>query len=131
MPQQFTARIYKQGINPCVDGPAEVSQAFGRRGHIPVTGTLNGHPITATLVSKGGGQHRLYINGAMRKQAGVDTGDQGPTRAGDRHAAAQPPGPARAGARAETEPEGQDRFQPAHPIPPEGDPFLCELAQSA
>jgi len=74
--QQFTATIYKVGINPLVDVPAEVSRAFGIRGYVPVRGRLNGAPIRATLVPSGGGRHRLYINGDMRKQAGVESGDE-------------------------------------------------------
>jgi len=57
----FTARIYKQGINPCVDVPPEVSTALGERGPIPVQGRLNGYPIRATLMPKGEGLYRLYI----------------------------------------------------------------------
>lgn len=72
---RFSARIYKLGINPCVDVPERVCAHFGKRGYVPVTGALNGHRIRATLVPKGGGRHRLYINGAMRRRAGVDTGD--------------------------------------------------------
>lgn len=74
MRQRFWAEIYKVGINPCVDVPQEVSEAFGKRGYVPVAGTLNGHQIRATLVPKGGGQHRLYLNGEMRKRAGVGVG---------------------------------------------------------
>jgi hypothetical protein len=76
MKKRFTATIFKHGINPCVDVPLEVSQAFGIRGNIPVLGTLNGQPFRATLVPLGGGRHRLYINGEMRKAARVDTGDE-------------------------------------------------------
>lgn len=76
MPQRFSARIYKLDINPCVDVPKRVSQAFGMRGYVPVKGTLNGRPIRATLVPTGGGRHRLFINGDMRKRTGVDTGDR-------------------------------------------------------
>jgi hypothetical protein len=76
VPQQFSAQIYKLGINPCVDVPKNISQAFGKRGYIPVRGTLNGHSIRATLVPKGDGQHRLFINTEMWKQASVDVGDQ-------------------------------------------------------
>jgi Domain of unknown function (DUF1905)/Bacteriocin-protection, YdeI or OmpD-Associated len=76
MTQQFTAKVYKVGINPCVDVPLRVSQAFGKRGYIPVEGTLDGEPIAATLVPTGGGHHRLYLNTDMRKRAGVDAGDR-------------------------------------------------------
>jgi len=76
MAQQFASRIYKLGINPCVDVPKRVSDAFGKKGRVPVAGTLNGHPICATLVPVRGGRHRLFINGDMRKRADVDVGDQ-------------------------------------------------------
>ncbi|MFQ5890917.1 MAG: YdeI/OmpD-associated family protein [Gemmatimonadota bacterium] len=73
--QRFSSRIYKLGINPCVDVPKRVSNAFGLRGYVPVEGTMNGHRIRATLVPKGRGFHRLYVNGAMRRAAGVGVGD--------------------------------------------------------
>ena len=73
--QRFSAQIHKVGINPCVDVPERVSQAFGMRGHVPVRGKVNVFPIWATLVPQGGGRHRLYINGEMRRGAGVDVGD--------------------------------------------------------
>jgi len=73
---EFRAEVYRVGINPCIDVPSEVSKAFGRRGYIPVKGTLNGFAIRATLVPSGDGRHRLYINNEMRKQAHVDVGDE-------------------------------------------------------
>ena len=76
MKQNFSAVIYKQGINPCVDVPVRVSQAFQRKGYIPVRGMLNKNPFKATLVPTGQGKYRLYINGVMRKQAGVAVGDK-------------------------------------------------------
>ena len=76
MSQRFSATIFKVGINPCVDVPARVSAALGRTGYIPVIGKLNGHAFQAGLVSLGQGRHRLYVNGVMRKDAGVDVGDR-------------------------------------------------------
>jgi len=76
MSQRFTATIFKVGINPCVDVPAGVSTALGKKGYIPVRVQLNGYSFRAGLVSLGQGRHRLYINGVMRKQASVDLGDQ-------------------------------------------------------
>lgn len=73
--QKFSAKIYKLGINPCVDVPATVSRAFSKSGYIPVAGDINGHPIRATLVPIGNNRHRLFINGQMRKAAEVDEGD--------------------------------------------------------
>ena len=74
--QEFEAEIYKHGINPCVDVPAQVSEAFGIRGNVPVVGSLEGVEIRSTLVPIGGGRHRLYIHTDMRKRANVDVGDR-------------------------------------------------------
>lgn len=76
MSQRFSAIIFKVGINPCVDVPARVSAALGKRGYIPVQGTLNGHAFRAGLVPLGKGRHRLYVNGQMRKAVGVNVGDK-------------------------------------------------------
>jgi hypothetical protein len=73
---EFTARIAIIGINPYVEIPPEISRALGKRGSIPVRGSLNGSPIVATLVPTGGGRHRLYINGDMRRQTGTAVGDE-------------------------------------------------------
>ena len=75
MTQRFKARIYKLGINPCVDVPKRVSDAFKKLGYIPVKGKLERVDIRATLCPKGNGRHRLYVNGDMRKRAVVDTGN--------------------------------------------------------
>ncbi len=76
MAQHFLAVIYKQGINPCVDVPEHLSQVLGKKGYIPVRGTLNGQPFQATLVPVKNNPYRLFINGEMRKSANVDVGDE-------------------------------------------------------
>ncbi|HTR81517.1 MAG TPA: YdeI/OmpD-associated family protein [Bacteroidota bacterium] len=76
MTYRFAAVIKKIGINPYVDQPLRISKAIGKRGYIPAKGTLNGKVFLATLVPIGGGKHRLFINGVMRKSAGVDVGDR-------------------------------------------------------
>jgi hypothetical protein len=75
-PCEFSATIRKAGINPYVGVPKQVSTFFGKRGNIPVHGILNGMAIRATLVPVGGGRHRLYVNGDMRKKANVKVGDR-------------------------------------------------------
>ena len=65
---------YKQGINRCVDVPADVSLALGGRGYTPVVATVKRCSARTTLVPRGGGQHRLFLDGAMRKAAGADAG---------------------------------------------------------
>ena len=77
-PQRFQARIGKQGPNPYVDVPEEVSLAFAhhsRGGRVSVEGRLNEASIRATLVPVGKGRHRLYVNGGIRAAAGVAVGD--------------------------------------------------------
>jgi hypothetical protein len=65
---EFSTQVQKVGINPCVAIPESVSACLGKRGIVPVWGSLNGVEIRATLVPIGGGRHRLYINGEMRKK---------------------------------------------------------------
>lgn len=78
--KSFSAKIGKIGINPYVSLPKEVlesifEQAGKAKGSIPVHGTINGKPFMQTLV-RYRGAWRLYINGSMRKAAGIDVGDQ-------------------------------------------------------
>jgi hypothetical protein len=69
MAQHFSAKVYKLGINPCVDVPQRVSQAFDQRGYVPVTGTLNGHVIRATLAPHRSPAEGIRF-GAPEKQEG-------------------------------------------------------------
>ena len=78
--KSFAAIIHKIGINPYVSVPEEVlsalfKQAKKSKGPIPVRGTIHGKPFLQTLV-KYQGAWRLYINGEMRRAAGVDVGDR-------------------------------------------------------
>jgi Bacteriocin-protection, YdeI or OmpD-Associated/Domain of unknown function (DUF1905) len=73
-PLRFVARIYKMGINRCVNLPKEASKALGGSGHVPVVAMVAGRSARTTLVPAGGGRHRLFLNSAMRKAAGVDAG---------------------------------------------------------
>ncbi len=77
MSQHFTASIYKFSSNPsfcCVDVPAAISAAFGKKGTVPVTGTVNGIEWRGNLLPNGKGGHRMILNGALRKQARVGVG---------------------------------------------------------
>lgn len=80
--QSFKAKIYIiSKINPVVDVPEDVLKAIfeeaGKsKGPIPVRGRLNGAEFIQTLI-KYEGAWRLYLNGEMRKSAGIDTGDMG------------------------------------------------------
>lgn len=72
----FTARIYKLGINPCVDVPAEAANFFKRRGFVPIVGLVDGKTYRATLVPRGQGLHRLYLNEPIRRATRTDVGSR-------------------------------------------------------
>lgn len=77
--KKFKARIEIIGVNPYVLLPDAVlkavfQQAGKDKGPIPVSGAIDGHAFTQTLV-KYSGHWRLYLNGPMRKAAGKDVGD--------------------------------------------------------
>lgn len=71
----FSAKIYRLGVNPCVDVPIAVSKKLNQAGIVPVAGTINGQAFRANLVPRKGGGHRLFINSEMRKAAGAGDGD--------------------------------------------------------
>ena len=66
---------YSHIMNVALDVPAEVSDAFGVRGYVPVIGTADGVELTATLVPVGGGRHRLFLNGVVRAAIGKGASD--------------------------------------------------------
>ena len=66
---------YAHIMNVALDVPADVSEAFGLRGHVPVLGTADGAELSATLVPVGGGRHRLFLNAAIRGAIGKGAGD--------------------------------------------------------
>lgn len=60
-----------------VDVPAEVSRGLGARGHVYVAGTIDDAvPLRTSLSPMGGGRHVFFLNGALRREAGVDVGDR-------------------------------------------------------
>jgi hypothetical protein len=69
----FSGTLAKQGILYCVDIPERISLAIGRRGRVPVTIAVNGgFPFHGTMVPRGGGKHRLFLNSEAR--GGARTG---------------------------------------------------------
>ena len=85
VPWRFSAVIMlvrgagAEPINPCVRVPQRVVAALraasGKNQALPVRGTLQGKPFRAHVV-RYLGAWRLYLNGAMRRNAGADTGDR-------------------------------------------------------
>lgn len=77
--RSFSSKIFKLGINPCVDVPKDVlDELFNRgartRGPIPVRGTLNGKKFKQTVV-KYQGKWLLYLNTQMREDAEIGVGE--------------------------------------------------------
>lgn len=72
---EFVAIIYKVGILRCVSVPEGVCAQLTPGRAVPVVITVAGRTARTTLLPAAGGDFRLYLDGAMRKAAGADTGD--------------------------------------------------------
>jgi hypothetical protein len=76
MKYAFRAKIYKVGINPCVEVPLKItSQMVPAKGYIPIKGMIMKHPFEQTLVPVKKGRYRLYVNGLMLRGSGTKVGD--------------------------------------------------------
>jgi hypothetical protein len=76
MKLNFEARIYKVGINPCVEVPLSLTQKMKPiKGFIRIKGKINNHPFKQTLVPVKGAEYRLYVNGPMLKGSNLAAGD--------------------------------------------------------
>jgi Domain of unknown function (DUF1905)/Bacteriocin-protection, YdeI or OmpD-Associated len=72
----FTAKIYKVGINPCVEVPLRItSKMTATKGYIPVKGQIGNHSFTQTLCPVKNAAYRLYVNGPMLKGSNTEVGD--------------------------------------------------------
>ena len=74
-PSRFEATLYRLGINFCFDVPAEASGAFGDGPFVPVRGEANDVEFATTLVPRGGGEYRLFLDGRVREAASLAEGD--------------------------------------------------------
>jgi hypothetical protein len=72
---EFIAVIYKIGILRCVSVPEKVCAQFASARAVPVVVTVAGRTRRTTLLPAGGGNYRLFLDGAMRKATGADAGD--------------------------------------------------------
>jgi hypothetical protein len=55
--------------------PFDAHAIFGRRGQIPVCGTLNGAPFRNLLLPEGNATHRMAVNRALQDAARARPGD--------------------------------------------------------
>lgn len=71
----FKAKIYKVGINWCVDVPARITkQMILEKGYIKVKGQINGFSFSKNLVPAKNKPYRLFVNLVMMKGAGTALG---------------------------------------------------------
>ena len=74
--QKFTTKLIGQagsqvaGLKP----PFDVVATFGRKGRVPVKGTINGFPFRSSLMNMGEG-HMMAVNAQMRAGAKCKAGD--------------------------------------------------------
>ncbi|MFA8436531.1 MAG: DUF1905 domain-containing protein [Marinifilaceae bacterium] len=65
---EFSARIYRTGINWCVDVPGTITNLLiAERGRIRIKGQINGFDFTKTLMPVKNSAHRLFVNQVMMK----------------------------------------------------------------
>lgn len=76
MKYSFDGIIYNIGINRCIDVPKKISESLGNKQYIPVILEYDEFSKQTTLMPKGNGLHRVFLNDKLRKITGVDFGDK-------------------------------------------------------
>jgi hypothetical protein len=68
MKYAFKAKIYKTGINWCVDVPRRITtKMVAMKSYIKIKGTINGFKFTKSLVPVKDSPYRLFVNQIMMK----------------------------------------------------------------
>jgi hypothetical protein len=73
---KFEGKIRKVGAWYVVDVPAAISRAIGRRGHVPIAGTVDGVEVRQSLMPIQKGKHSLTLKKAVRDALDVGAGDR-------------------------------------------------------
>lgn len=75
--QRFRALLEKDERSEAtsITIPFDVQAAFGKRGRVPVRGTINGHAFRSSIFSMSGNPYFMVVNRQMREHAGVKGGD--------------------------------------------------------
>lgn len=75
MELEFSAEIYKAGINACVDVPEEITDTMEpHKGYIKVKGSINGFEFSKNLVPVQNKPYRLFVNIPMLKGGDTEVG---------------------------------------------------------
>lgn len=68
MKHTFKAKIYKTGINWCVDVPTKITKRLiPVKGYISIKGRINGFDFSKSLVPVKQAPYRLFVSGIMMK----------------------------------------------------------------
>jgi hypothetical protein len=71
----FRTILRRDGPVYLADIPIRISKAIGIRGRIPVLIEVPGAmPVRGTAMPRGGGAHKVFLNGETRRQAGITPG---------------------------------------------------------
>jgi Domain of unknown function (DUF1905)/Bacteriocin-protection, YdeI or OmpD-Associated len=77
MKHTFNAKIYKTGINWCVDVPINITEnMLADKGYITIKGQINDFDFTKTLVPVKNAPYRLFVNLKMMKGAKTELGKE-------------------------------------------------------
>lgn len=73
---KFTVKLFgREGTQiAALTPPFDVVEVFGRKGRVPVKGTINGFPFRSSLMNMGGG-HMMAVNAEVRAGAKCKAGD--------------------------------------------------------
>lgn len=76
MAKRFRAELIKDDNSTAtaIDIPFDVEKVFGKRGRVPVRGTINGFPYRSSIFFMGG-KHFMVVNKQMREGAQVNAGE--------------------------------------------------------
>jgi hypothetical protein len=76
MAKRFRAILeqHEGGTATSVSIPFDVPKVFGRRGRVPVRGTINGVPYRSSVFRMGDAPYFMVVNRRMREQGGLSAG---------------------------------------------------------
>ena len=76
MAKRFRAELIQDenSTATAIDIPFDVEKVFGKRGRVPVCGTINGFPYRSSIFLMGG-RHFMVVNKQMREGAKVNAGE--------------------------------------------------------
>lgn len=74
--QKFTVKLLGQKGSEvaAIKPPFDVVEVFGRKGRVPVKGTINGFPFRSSLMNMGDG-HMMVVNAELRAGGKCKAGD--------------------------------------------------------